>query len=220
LKWDVRTEEIQLQWHEIGGPPAKKPAKEGFGTRIIKASIEHQLGGKTRFVWRPQGLQCLLTVPLGDTPVHHTTRDFVREMNDDVREIHDDNSNLRTSTLTGDRIMIVEDEALIAMAMSDLVTELGFKVVGPYSNLKDAMAALKGDGVDGAILDINIGGELIYPLADILIARNLPFIFTTGYGKESIASSYENIQVLHKPVERKALRQIFVRSDKQMTAAM
>jgi len=114
--------------------------------------------------------------------------------------------------ITGDRIMIVEDEPLVAMAMCDMVTELGLVVVGPFGKVAEATTALRRGGIDAAILDINLGGELVYPLADVLAEEGVPFVFVTGYGAESIDRRFANIRVLQKPVERDVLNSIFVGS--------
>ena len=65
LKWDIEPDTIALNWCEHGGPPVREPQSTGFGTRIITGSIERQLGGKTTFDWRPDGLSCVLRVPHG-----------------------------------------------------------------------------------------------------------------------------------------------------------
>jgi hypothetical protein len=64
--------------------------------------------------------------------------------------------------------------------------------------------------VSAAILDVNLDGELVYPVADLLAARNIPFAFITGYGEESLSPHYANAPVLQKPIDRKALQELFV----------
>src|SRR5581483_2353289 len=66
LSWELGAGRLELRWAENGGPPAQAPTSPGFGTRIITASIEGQLGGKSAFEWRPEGLQCVLSVPRED----------------------------------------------------------------------------------------------------------------------------------------------------------
>ena len=88
--------------------------------------------------------------------------------------------------VAGNRIMIVEDEALVAMALRESLDELGFSVLGPFSRISEAMIALRNNRIDAAVLDVNLGGELIYPLADVLAADHVPFVFITGYGAEEI----------------------------------
>jgi two-component SAPR family response regulator len=85
-------------------------------------------------------------------------------------------------------------------------------VVGPFSRCSDALAAIEADEIDAAILDVNLDGEMVYPLADMLTERGVPFIFVTGYGAESIEERFTHIPVIQKPVERHVLQRIFVRS--------
>ena len=204
LAWEVKAGTLSIHWTEAGGPTASKPASKGFGTRLILASIEGQLGGEAKFDWHPDGLTCILSVPLSDKLAHpeaseHAHHNRVqRDMSVDV-------------VLTGDRVMIVEDEPLVAMAMSDLMVELGLTVVGPFGKVGQAIAALKENSINAALLDINLAGELVYPLADILLADNVPFVFVTGYGSESIDRRYANVSVLQKPIKRDMLQSIFAR---------
>jgi len=107
-------------------------------------------------------------------------------------------------------VMIVEDEALVAMVVTESLTNLGCSVVGPFSRCSEAMAAIESDEIDAAILDVNLDGEMVYPLADMLAERGVPFIFVTGYGAESIDSRFAHIPVIQKPVERHVLQRIFV----------
>lgn len=78
------------------------------------------------------------------------------------------------------RIMVVEDELLVAMNLEDLLEEFGFEVVGPYPTLAEAREALEADDLDGAVLDVNVRGELVFPLASDLVERRVPVIFCTG----------------------------------------
>ena len=204
LAWEVKAGTLSIHWTEAGGPTASKPASQGFGTRLILASVEGQLGGEAEFDWRPEGLQCTLSVPLSDKLAHpeaaeHAQQNRIqRDMSVDV-------------AIAGDRVMIVEDEPLVAMAMSDLMTELGLTVVGPFGKVGQAIAALKENTINAALLDINLAGELVYPLADMLIADNVPFVFVTGYDSESIDRRYANVRVLQKPIKRDMLQSIFAR---------
>lgn len=206
LTWEIKGDDLILRWDETGAPPAKVPPTPGFGTRIIRASVEGQLSGEVRFDWRSEGLQCMLSVPLNDkiaSPESVTAAAAAvasDAANDDL-------------PVAGNRIMIVEDEALVAMSVTDLLTEAGFSVVGPFRRVGDAMAAVKNGGVDAGILDINLGGELVYPLAEVLVAGRVPFVFVTGYGAESIDRRFANIPVLQKPIEPQALQRLFARPE-------
>jgi CheY-like chemotaxis protein len=112
--------------------------------------------------------------------------------------------------VNGTRVMVVEDEALVAMVESDALIELGYEVAGPFSRPPEALEAVKDGGLAAAILDINLGGTLVYPVAEELAARGIPFVFVTGYGTESIDRRFANVPVLQKPIDRDALQRIFV----------
>lgn len=108
--------------------------------------------------------------------------------------------------LKGLRLLVVEDEALVAMLIEDALRDLGCVVVGPVGNVAQALALLERDTVEGALLDVNLGGaERSYPVADALAARGLPFIFVTGYGEEGVDQRYAPVTVLQKPFDPRTL---------------
>ena len=205
LDWKWDRARIDFTWVETGGPQASKPSSLGFGTRIVLASIERQLGGRVSFDWLPQGLSCAFSVP-------HIDKTDPAERAASARRGDKDATAEIKLAMSGNRVMIVEDEALVAMVVSESLSVLGCTVVGPFSRCAEALAAVDDDQVDAAILDVNLDGEMIYPLADILTARGVPFIFVTGYGAESIERRFAHVPVIQKPVERHMLQRIFVPS--------
>jgi PAS domain S-box-containing protein len=202
LNWELEPDRLVLQWTETGGPPVSAPCSEGYGTRVIGASIERQLGGRAAFDWRPQGLHCVLSLPraAGKTPALP---------GEGGRAGLDRDAAVPARVVAG-RVLLVEDEALVAMMMRDVLLELGLSVAGPFCTPGEAVAAAHDDGVDAAILDVNLGGELIYPVADTLAARGVPFVFVTGYGAESIDGRFAHVPILQKPIEREVLQHLFV----------
>jgi CheY-like chemotaxis protein len=106
------------------------------------------------------------------------------------------------------RVMLVEDESLIAMLLEDMLGELGHVVVGPYGDLKKAIDAAAGEILHMAILDININGGDTFPIADVLAARNIPFAFSTGYSRSSLPLQYREGFVLQKPFRIQDLRNV------------
>jgi CheY-like chemotaxis protein len=117
-------------------------------------------------------------------------------------------SNQNKQILHGLRVLLVEDEPLIALALEDELRDLGCEVVGPAFSLAAAVQ-LAGDAtLNGAILDVNLGGQKVYPAADLLAARNLPFIFVTGYGAAGLLEPYRDRPVLQKPIALKRLVEI------------
>ena len=196
LSWTILPDAIVIDWQETGGPPTVAPRATGFGTRIITSSVERQLGGKTLFDWRHEGLACTLRVP-------H------RKMTEGNGANAINHAASMSNLLPGQRIMIVEDEALVAMILEDQLEELGVSIVATCASVTEAMTAIEESSPAAAILDVNLGGQLVYPVADRLIARGIPFVFVTGYGRESVDQRYSFINVLEKPVERQALEGIF-----------
>ncbi|WP_261404766.1 response regulator [Chenggangzhangella methanolivorans] len=90
---------------------------------------------------------------------------------------------MTNESLKGLRILLVEDEAMIAMLVEDMLLDGGAEVVGPAGGVKAALAVIaETDAIDGALLDVNLGGEQSFEVADALAARNIPFVFVTGYG--------------------------------------
>ena len=105
---------------------------------------------------------------------------------------------------------MVEDEVLVGMMAKRIVEDLGATVLGPYGGLADGLAAARSARFDGALLDFNLAGELADPLADLLIARGVPFVFITGYQRDSIDRRYANVPVLPKPLEAETLERVLV----------
>lgn len=96
------------------------------------------------------------------------------------------------------RILVVEDEPLVAMLLEDMVRNLGFDVVGPALRLDEALALVESGLPDAAILDVNLGNCRSYPLADLLARRGVPFLFATGYGSPGLQWS-ARVPLLRKP---------------------
>lgn len=110
--------------------------------------------------------------------------------------------------LEGLRLLVVEDDAMLAIALDMTLTDLGCEIVGLASNLAEALALAREAMVDGAILDVNLAGEMVFPAADVLAERGIPFAFTTGYGLAGLRECDRTRPVLQKPYEVHALTRI------------
>lgn len=97
------------------------------------------------------------------------------------------------------RVLIIEDEAIIAMTTEDMVEDLGHHVVGTAATLRAALAAVDAGGFDVALLDINLNGEPSMPVAGRLEAAGVPFVFTTGYGSAGPNGAFADAPLLAKP---------------------
>jgi two-component sensor histidine kinase len=216
VDWEVQQGSLTLQWTEIGGPPVVAPTARGFGTRIVNSSIQHQAGGTVSLDWHPQGLRCALTFPAGmretasSSVVPSQTASTQNSRSEVPSQARPDKAHHTNGVASVRRLLLVEDEALVGMMMRDALDDIGFDVTGPVGSLADARVAAIADGIDGAVLDINLAGEMVFPVADLLRARGVPFIFVTGYDPESIDPKFAGIPVLQKPVSRDALEQVLL----------
>ncbi len=107
-----------------------------------------------------------------------------------------------TALLQGIKVLVVEDEFLVATLIEDMLESAGCTVCGPVPRLAEAIEAASREACDMAVLDVNLAGERIFPVAEILARRNLPFVFVTGYGANTLPSEYAACPRLHKPFKR------------------
>lgn len=119
----------------------------------------------------------------------------------------------RSSSLAGMRILIVEDELLVALELETMLDSLGCQVVGPAARLEKAHELLQSAEIDGAILDVNVRGQSVYPVAAALKSRGIPFIFSTGYsGASAMPEPFGNDPRIEKPFVQEELARLMVRT--------
>jgi DNA-binding NtrC family response regulator len=94
---------------------------------------------------------------------------------------------------------LVEDEMIVAWLLEDMLAELGCAVVGPAASVDQALAMIDAEAIDVAMLDVNLDGQMSYPVADALAARGVPFVFSTGYHKDRLLERYRTFPALQKP---------------------
>jgi two-component sensor histidine kinase len=199
--WQTERDALVLDWTETGGPATAEPARLGFGLTIVRSSIEAQFRGGVVYEWRPEGLHCRLSIPAAQIAAASPPAEApaTTEPSDPARR-----------SLAGMRLLVVEDELLVSMLLEEILSELGAEVAGPYGRLADGLAAAKAERFDGAILDLNLAGQQAEPLADLLLARGVPFVFITGYQRDSIDRRYANVPVLPKPIDAAALEGVLL----------
>ena len=103
------------------------------------------------------------------------------------------------------RILVVEDEWMIRMLLEDMLGELGYTVAAEAARIDEALEAAKTADFDVAILDVNLNGQTIAPVAEVLAARGTPFVFATGYGARGVPEPYRTTPTLQKPFQADAL---------------
>jgi len=116
------------------------------------------------------------------------------------------------SALSDRRVLVVEDEMMVAWLLGEMLTHLGCKVVGPAARVEQALAMIENKtAFDIAVLDINLNDQKSYPVADALIACGIPFAFVTGYNKDSLPEAYQNLPILQKPYGQKQLADMLMK---------
>jgi CheY-like chemotaxis protein len=112
---------------------------------------------------------------------------------------------LNKQELSNRKVLVVEDEMMIAMLIEDMLDEFGCELVGPATSVPRALELIGKENVEIAILDLNLDGRDTYSIADALQQKNVPFIFATGYGSTGLRKEYGNRPVLQKPFQQKDL---------------
>ena len=194
VRWDIRDGCLCLTWMESNGPEVRPPARTGFGMKIITTSLRQQPRGEVEFDWQPTGLKVTLAFAFAETPGE--TRPSV----------HEDSKVIAIKPAAGPRVLLVEDEPLLGMMVRDMLEEAGWAVVGPVSDLGQAVQIAREEAFEAAVLDVNLNGSFAYPLAEELHARGVPFVFVTGYAGEELDGRFLGTPALQKPIEAEALQ--------------
>lgn len=103
------------------------------------------------------------------------------------------------------RVLVVEDEMLVAMMIEDMLIELGFEIVGPATRLQRALHLAHEESFDFAVLDVNLANERSFPVAMVLRERGIPFVFATGYGSPGLTDGFRDTVTLQKPFQKQQL---------------
>lgn len=197
--WRVEEQNLVIEWREHGGPRVSAPSATGFGAKVIGATIGEQLNGAVHFRWEPDGLCCTLSIPNTRELEYWAQEDGPLEAEPILPQ------RRHFTALENARIMVVEDEALIALMIGNILEDEGAQVVGPFNKLQDAIACES--PFDAALLDVNLAGVATYPLARQLRERGCPFIFATGYDEGGVEREFAGVPVLQKPIEPALLAQ-------------
>jgi CheY-like chemotaxis protein len=196
IDWKREGAVVTITWKESGGPPVVAPKRRGFGTRLLNQVSGRQLSAQLEFDWDPAGLRLQMTLP-ADL--------FLFGPQDSADEFETDQASPQPIEWRADRrILLVEDEELVALEMSTELSLLGWAIVGPASTLKEAQSLLSSN-VDAAVLDVNLRGRSIYPLAEALEERDVPFLFCTGYEIVDPEGRFPDVPVIRKPAHPAAV---------------
>jgi len=187
IDWKVESKPdpfLTLRWSEQGSTVLDREKKfRGFGTRLIEHSMKSAPGGSARMHIDGHGVSWELAWKLPSVSI------------DGSSAIN------RRDRLNPRRILLVEDEPLIALELSEALEMGGFEVVGPSATLEEALSLATFEKLDMALLDAKLGDKPIDEVAAVLVRLNIPFAFVTGYGRESLPVAFASAPLLRKPVK-------------------
>ena len=194
LTWTSRPDGgFEVIWRESGGPTVSPPDRAGFGSALLTQVSGRELNGETLVEYRPAGVHARLRAGPQAVAERPPVAPVAR-----VRETLA--TSRGTASLRGARVLIVEDAVLLALELETGLSEAGAKVVGPAYDLEEALAMLD-QPIDAAVLDANLNGRSVTPVAQLLSQRGIPFVFATGYGEAGGAPGGFDAPVILKPYD-------------------
>ena len=111
-----------------------------------------------------------------------------------------------SQAFAGRRVLIVEDESLVAMLLETILEDMGCVPVGPAATVDEGLQLAADGPIDAALLDVNVAGRQVFPVAEVLKARGVPFVFSTGYGESGLPDEWRGHPTLQKPFTESAVR--------------
>ncbi|MDC7787323.1 HWE histidine kinase domain-containing protein [Rhodoplanes sp. TEM] len=168
---------LAFHWTEVGGPPVMPTERRGFGRTLLERVFAEDVSGRVDLAMNPEGVRCLIEFPFERlvpvAPVAEKTH-YGRAAPVE-RE--------RPGTLVGVRMLVVEDDGLIAADLAEILRSAGATVIGPYGRLGEGLAAAADEDFDIVLLDVNLRGRPSWPIANLVIDRGIPVVLATGYSE-------------------------------------
>jgi two-component sensor histidine kinase len=197
------TRVLHLRWVEVDGPQVRAPTGRGFGTLLIGQSLT-PFGGESRMLSEADGVTWEISLPLRESSAEAARMpDSARPAKPGSVELSGQRGKAHKaepgSAVAGRQILVVEDEPLLALDITASLTEAGVEVVGPAATVEQAIGLIERTPCDGALLDANLNGEPVEKVATALTRRGIPFVFVTGYGRESLPPAFRSVPIIAKP---------------------
>ena len=191
---------FELNWIERGGPPVSAPARRGFGATLLERVTGRELGGEAKVEFMAGGVRATITADATALAARAPSAAPVARASEAELEpqVGASSGVLSAAAVKGRRIIIVEDSVLLALELEAGLTEAGAKVVGVAADVEEALK-LVDTPFDVAVLDANLNGTPVTPVAELLRQRGKPFIFATGYGDAAPAPEGFDAPVVRKP---------------------
>lgn len=199
--------ELLFEWRESGGPSVEPPTRKGFGTTIIGRSVPYDLGGQATIDYAPTGVHAKFSIP-----ARHVSETTARQRPVPLNSArHSPAQNTRKTVepfLSDHRVLLVEDSLIIALDAEDILTRLGGEVM-TASSVESGLEIIDASTPTVAVLDINLGDQTSFTVADRLNELNIPFIFATGYGEQALLPElHRHRTVIQKPYTLEGIARI------------
>ncbi|ODP38992.1 HWE histidine kinase domain-containing protein [Sphingomonas turrisvirgatae] len=198
LTWDRGERgDLRIYWRDVGGPKVRKPTRQGFGTTIIERSVPYDLGGEAVVRYEEAGFEADFCIPARHVSI---PRDGFQSRIQFPRTAAGHREEPPVDLLAGQRVLLVEDSLIIALDAEDIATRLGAADVATAASVDAALDLIAASPPTVAILDINLGNGTSFPVADMLLERQIPFMFATGYGEQAqFPDQHRGRPVVQKP---------------------
>lgn len=205
VAWRVTDEGgCEIRWCESGGPRVVSPSREGFGSILLNRSVPFDLGGVSTVDYAPSGVTAMLVIPAK----YITVLDVALERSKSLAASAV--GAVLSKTL---RVLLVEDQLIIALDVEMMLTAIGVGTVETASSVGEALALLATSTPDVAVLDINLGLDTSWPVAEELTRRNIPFVLASGYGNLSgISGAWMDSPTIRKPYDQEVLGAAIMRA--------
>ena len=188
-----------LHWRDQNGPPVQAPTRKGFGTTIIERSIPFELKGEADIRYRVTGFEADFVLPARHVRISEPR---------DTRRTPPQAVNARPVRVTGNAL-VLEDNMIIALDASDMLSELGAASVQTVSSVAEAMHALDIGEIQFVLADVNLGDETSFPVVERCLESEIPVILATGYGaSEDIMTRFPTVPTMKKPYTIEHLRAV------------
>lgn len=189
------TPRIVIDWLECNGPVVTKPSRSGFGRVLLEKVFEHDAsGGSVSLDFHPAGVRCRIEIPVERTiPSLQSTV----PVKSPLAEQH-----LDTPSLTGIQVLVVEDNPLVSLGIVETITAAGAELIGPFGTLDQSIAVATEGMFDVALLDVDLGGVAVWPVARIIHERNIPIVLLTGFSDATARpEEFKDVPILRKPYD-------------------
>jgi PAS domain S-box-containing protein len=197
---DANPPRLRLMWHERGGPSIAPPTQTGFGLTVLNTAAQ-DLGARALCEFEPSGLIYTLEGPFEAAQGTPGFTSIAGRESDDIEPSHTNGK--------GRRILVVEDEGLIALQLQSDLEDAGHRVIGPARSLAQGLLLAEQEDIDAALVDVTLGAESSIPIANRLLARSVPFAFATGYADSTMLPEHlRGIPRLNKPYAPTDIRRI------------